>query len=726
MKAPKQSGPEAERRLGTFEGVFIPTLLTILGVMMYLRTGWVVGEVGLAGAWAIIGIASVITMATALSLSSVATNVKLGAGGPYGIIARSLGLEIGGSIGIPLYLSQAVAVAMYVFGMREGWLWIFPAHDPLLVDLGVLGVVVGVSLIGARVAFRVQYLVIAIILLSLVSVFATGWGRQPEITWWRSEMSWSGSHFWMVFAVFFPAVTGVTAGANMSGELARPDRSIPLGTLSAVGIATGIYLVLAYWLSRSTSPEVLRTNLTAVIDGSLFAPLVIAGLLGATLSSAINSFVGAPRILQALAAHRVIPMHRFLAKRTRSGEPRRAMLLTAVVVGAGLLMRDLNAIAPLLTMFFLITYAGLNLVVLLEQRLAVVSFRPRLRLPQIIPLIGLVGSVVAMFVVNPIAGLVATVAVVIVYGVLMRRRLVAPHADVRSGAFRAIAEWAARRSSQLPAAGARSWKVNLLVPVGEVDEVLGDFTLIVDITVPYGSVTLIGITGQGQRLELRRQLVGLGGDFMNLGVHATSSVVEAENFDEGIVHAMQVLRTAFLRPNILMLTPSTGQREAGGLATLLAEARDAEMGAIVVALHPKSTMGRRKQINVWMSDQGPEWNVDTAIARANLNLQVLLSYILTERWHAELNLVTVAAAGEEERARAYLGQLIELARLPSTTGRVIELGSLDEAIDRADRADLNLFGLPSTDPGAFIERAMAVSHATCIFVRDSGEENAFI
>ena len=132
-------------KFGTFTGVFTPTLLTILGVIMYVRLPWVVGNAGLLGAFAVMGLAMGITACTGLSLSSIATNTRLGAGGPYALITRSLGLEVGGSIGVPLYLSRPLSIAMYVFGFREGWLWIFPTHPPLLVDLCVFVVVFGLA-----------------------------------------------------------------------------------------------------------------------------------------------------------------------------------------------------------------------------------------------------------------------------------------------------------------------------------------------------------------------------------------------------------------------------------------------------------------------------------------------------------------------------------------------------------------------------------------------------
>jgi len=122
-------------KFGTFQGVFTPALLTILGVIMYLREGWVVGNAGLLGAIGIISLACIITLFTALSMSSITTNIRIGAGGAFSIISQSLGVEAGGAIGIPLYFSQALAVAMYVFGFREGWNWIFPEHPTLIVDL---------------------------------------------------------------------------------------------------------------------------------------------------------------------------------------------------------------------------------------------------------------------------------------------------------------------------------------------------------------------------------------------------------------------------------------------------------------------------------------------------------------------------------------------------------------------------------------------------------------
>ncbi len=226
------AGTHQMKKFGTFGGVFTPTLLTILGVIMYLRLGWVVGNAGLLGAWIIIIISFLITLTTALSMSSITTNIRIGAGGAYAIISQSLGLEVGGSLGIPLYISQGLAVTMYIFGFREGWLSIFPHHPAFIVDLIVFPVIYGIAYKSADLAIRIQYLIMAIIFASLiVIVMAAYYGSMQFSTVdtlkWGTfqgsvENNFSGTDFWIVFAVFFPAATGIMAGANMSGELKNP------------------------------------------------------------------------------------------------------------------------------------------------------------------------------------------------------------------------------------------------------------------------------------------------------------------------------------------------------------------------------------------------------------------------------------------------------------------------------------------------------------------------
>ena len=286
-------GPVTPVKFGTFAGVFTPTLLTIFGVIMYVRLPWVVGNAGLLGAWAIMAVAMGITVCTGLSLSSIATNTRVGHGGAYAIIQRSLGYEVGGSIGIPLYLTRPLGTAMYIFGFREGWMWIFPGHSALAVDLIIFLVLFGLAYRGADVAFKVQYFIMAIIVLSLLSIGLSPALRTPAqhtIDLFGSypgfpEEGFRGISPWVVFAVFFPATTGILAGTNMSGDLKDPRRSIATGTLWALAVSTVVYFALAWAAARMAPPEELQRNYNFLIDQAFWPPIVLAGLLGATFSS---------------------------------------------------------------------------------------------------------------------------------------------------------------------------------------------------------------------------------------------------------------------------------------------------------------------------------------------------------------------------------------------------------------------------------------------------------
>ena len=177
------------------------------------------------------------------------------------------------------------------------------------------------------------------IILSLISIFSS------SITWettgtWQDWGDFPNTNFWGVFAVFFPATTGIMSGVNMSGELKNSRKNIPIGTLSAIGLSTIVYIILCWWVARAASPQELINNYTILIEKSRWQPLVLMGLLAATFSASLSSLVSAPRILMALAKDGVIPWGNSLAKLSKNGEPRRALLVSATLVLLALLLRD--------------------------------------------------------------------------------------------------------------------------------------------------------------------------------------------------------------------------------------------------------------------------------------------------------------------------------------------------------------------------------------------------
>ena len=714
----RESGEGA--RFGTFQGVFCPTLLTILGVIMFLRLGWVVGHAGLLGAWSIILLASAITLCTALSISTVTTNIRIGSGGAFSIISQSLGLEVGGAVGTPLYLCQALAVAMYIFGFRAGWLNLFPAHSPLAVDLCTFACLLLISLLSADVAFKVQYLLLAILAGSLVSILAT-LGTAPTLSpqWFSANTSEGG--YWGLFAVFFPAVTGIMAGLNMSGELKDPRRSIPRGTLWAIAVSTLIYMGLALWCAVTVAPEELIGNYMVMLERAMWPWAVTAGLLGATFSSGLSSLVGAPRILQALGEHNVVPGGKWLAHKTSRGEPRNAVLLTGAIVLGALFLRDLNVIASLLTMFFLIAYGTLNLVTLIEQKLALSSFRPLLKIHHAIPFLGALGCLFAMLVVNPISSVVALVLVASFYGMLLGRNLRTPQGDVRSGMFVSVAEWAAKKVAHLPGSQ-RAWRPSLLVPVSSVSELRGEFAFLKALAYPQGTLKLVGVAADGPpREEMEQHLPELASAFQQSGVYTAWTILQGESFTDPVITAMQALGGAFFKPNILFLAlPPTGKQDPE-LQRLVSSARSCGLGVLLLWEHPRSHLGCSQAINVWVRDQTPEWNLSMDLG--NKDMTLLTAYLLNTAWQGKIRLLSsIADESQRTAATAYLEQLLELARLPEVEVEVL-VGQFPETLAQAPSADLNLFGFGDPVSLAFVRRIVGALDTTCVFARDSGSEN---
>ncbi len=729
----RQSNSRKPKLYGTFEGVFKPTLLTILGAIMYLRVGWVVGNAGLLGGRLVILAAVSITFATGLSLSSIASNTRLEAGGPYAMIAKALGLEVGGAIGIPLFLCQTFAVAMYVFGFREGWLSIFPSHSALVVDLMVFGLVLAIALISAGLAFRIQYLVMVSIAISLISIFASNhfWESQQTLTLLRDfpsspETEFKRISFWRVFAVFFPAVTGIMSGVNMSGELQNSRRNIPRGTLSAIGVSSVVYLALCWWVARVGSTEELVSNYTIAIDKALWQPAVLAGLLAATFAAALSSLVGAPRILIALARDEVIPAGRWIEKLSVSGEPRRATLLSSLFVLGALMVRDLNAIAPLITMFFLITYAALNLVVLLESRLGLMNFRPTFKIPQIIPLYGFSSCLFAMLVIDPRFSFIATIVVLFIYFQLTKR----PDnprttGDVRSGIFEAIAQWAAKKTIEIDVNNLRAWRPTLLVPVEHWSQLLGEFRLLLDICQPEGSIQLLGLAKEGTVTDFSLRLKNLAAAFRRQGIFTTFSILKISSWVEGISVVLQSSQSTFFRPNILFLKVPEQPTDWLQMQPLLAEAQRLEIGIMLFGLHNSAGMGRVEVINVWLTPQISDIPFSAKLQQGNLNLTMLMALRLHRSWQGSLHLITVVATTEDVKvAQQYIAELRDLSRVPNHAKTFVLVGEFEDCIAQAPQSDMDFIGLSQEPNFDFIRRAIELTGSSCLFFRDSGNESA--
>lgn len=715
---------DTHKKLGTFDGVFTPTILTILGVILFLRLGWVVGNVGFFGALVIILLAHVATISTGLAMSSMATNVKIGSGGFYSILSRSLGLEIGGAIGIPLYLSQALSTALYIVGFTEVFNTFFDV-DPNIVSSVTLLVLVSLSFIGAQAAIKIQYVIMIVIAISLGSFFLGKPVDHIDNMITNVAQHASTESFWVVFAIFFPAVTGISAGASMSGDLKDPRKNLPFGIMYAIGLGLIIYIAAAYWFSITAPQHELIENTFIMKDISLWGNAIVAGVVGATLSSAIGCILAAPRVLMALGEDRVLPLSRFWSFRSKNGEPVYSLLLTAVIVWVSILLGDLNTIAPLLTMFFLITYGMINIAVFIEKSLGITSFRPSFNIPQIIPFIGGLWCFLIMFLINPVFATVAIVIIGIVYIIQIKRELSAPWGDVRAAIFNAIAEWAAKTAATLPQT-AKTWKPNLLIPVENPKMWTSIIGFVKDIVYPKGSIRVFSVKLVDQcndqvlnngvqclsKDEIHEQLDELTSSIKKEGIFTSTTVIEGSNFLEVINIITQVTRGMHLSPNIIFLTMSSDRSKASNLNQMVELSKHSRLGIIILGLHPKTGFGRREKVNLWLRDKSP-----------NQNLAILMAVEIQRQW-GDVRLVRVTNSEEKiEEEKEDLKRIVEEGRMPTRTELVVLVGSFKDATQKAPIADLNIFGMSEMMQVDDLHNIVNMMDTSCLFAMDSGNEN---
>jgi amino acid transporter len=698
-------------KLSTFGGVFTPDVLTILGVIMYLRLGWVVGNAGLLGAILIILLAKVITIATGLSMSSITTNIKIGVGGAYSIISKSLGLEAGGSIGIPFYISQALSSALYIAGFTEGWLLLFPEHSVALISITTWLILLTISYISTLFAIRIQYFILAVISLSLISVFLAPSDFASSI---NLIGNFEDADFWHVFAVFFPAVTGIMAGANLSGDLENPRKAIPQGTLSAIFVTMVIYIGLAYILSTIASPEALRANQMIMVEKARWGFLVIVGILAATFSSALGGMVGAPRIIEALAETKTIPFTKFFTSKSKSGEPRNAIIFTGLVILIPLMLGDFNALATLITMFFLVTYGILNLVVYIQQSMQLISFRPTFKIPRFVPLIGFTGSMFIMFLINPVFGIIAILTVVGIYVYLTRQGLKSNWGDIRGGMFLAIAEKASHIASKFPKHQI-VWKPDILLPIENPIEWSGPLLFIRNITFPAGSIFAFSVKDKNIA-DGDKALKELLKPIYDEDVLVNSTVIEEHDFIHGAKIVIQTLRGGSFRPNTLFLTIGSDSRKDNNIATLVNIATNNELSVLILRQHPQVAFGMQKDINIWLRDKSPNWHLTILIA---LQLQL--------NWGGKINLVTVADS-EKDKKRLYnfLNHLSNRTRLPSMSEFHVIVGDYKSALKNAPRAGINIMGIGGEIPFELMRETTELTKSSCLFVKDSGNVSAIV
>jgi len=707
-------------QFGTFGGVFTPSILTIFGVIMFMRAGYVVGAAGVGGALLILCISNAITFLTALSISAIATNTRMRGGGAYFMISRVLGPEFGGAIGLALFLAQALSVPFYILGFVEALVRTFPALEPhfFALTLSSAGVLFVVTIVGARWAIRVQFVILGLLVLAIATFLG---GAALHFRTDTLRANWAAApdtSFWFIFAIYFPAVTGIMAGVNMSGDLRDPDRSIPRGTLAAIGVGFVVYALQIVLCGGAQTREGLiqgpyRTLLDRALGGMSF--LVVGGVFAATLSSAIGSFLGAPRVLQALARDGIFRALRPFAAGARKGdEPRRALALTMAITllvlwyaGSGAGGGALNVIAAVVSMFFLYTYGMTNLAAFVESFGLNPSFRPRFRwFHWTAALGGAAGCGFAAVLINPGAAAVAMAVVAALYWSVRRRMLEAAFGDARRGFYYSRLRGNLLRLSQL-APHPKNWRPTVLALTGNpaTRPALAAFAQWLECG--RGIVTLAQIlVGDFEGLSNRRKtaLARLEAFVRENRLAAFPEVLVARDFDEGLTTLLQAHSLGPVKPNLVMFGCPRDPERFAPFSHHLRVAHHLGMSLIVVADHGLPPPGEPTRIDVW-------WR-----GRENGSLLLILAHLLTRNWEwarADIRLLRVveSEAGRGPAAQALRG-MVAAGRIEAEVEVVVSREPFATVLRRhsAD-AGLVLLGFRVADAGAGRPLVLGPRHA---------------
>ncbi|MDX1623143.1 MAG: amino acid permease [Gemmatimonadota bacterium] len=686
--------------LGTFGGVFTPSILTILGVIMYLRFGWVVGNVGLLGALLVVTLSTVITFLTGLSISAISTDQRVRIGGAYYMISRSLGLEPGGAIGIPLYFAQGLSVALYTVGFAESVVGVFPQLDQRWVGIATTILVAIIALVSARAAIRTQYFIMAAIAISLLSLAFGSPIEQTDIEMWGAADRYA-EPFWTVFAVFFPAVTGIMAGVNMSGDLENPGRAIPRGTLWAIGVGYVIYMLLPIVLAGRADARTLIEDPLVMRRIAWWGDAILLGVWGATLSSAVGSILGAPRVLQALARDGVLPGPLRILGRGSGPEdtPRIGTAVTLALALAAVWLGNLNVIAPILTMFFLTTYGVLNIAAGVEKFLGSPSFRPKFDVHWSLSLLGAVGCIAVMLLVNWVATVVAAVFVVAIFVWLERRGLEAAWGDVRRGIWMAITRSGLlrlRAPSESP--GPKNWRPHILVLSGAPTRRWHLIDLASSIAHNKALVTVATVLPGDQPAGRRQTLSANIHDYIaKRGVQALVRVISAPSHFDGAERLVEAYGLGALVPNTVLLGTNEETELRERYCEMIAHFHQARRNVLIVREDPERGFGERRRIDVWWGG-----------LRGNGGLMMILAWLLRTSlsWQgAEVRLkMVVADEAAADDAQANLERIVEFTRTVATPEVLSADGRGFEEILVEESADADLVLLGIGEPGdAFVD-----------------------
>lgn len=690
--------------------VFLTAISTILGAVMFLRFGYAVGSVGFLGTVVIILIGHFVTIPTSMAIAEIATNQKVEGGGEYYIISRSFGINIGAAIGVALYLSQAISVAFYIIAFAE-------AFDPLIVFIkDNLGFVIsdkrfisipGVILLGilmltkgADLGMKALYVVVFILFTSLLFFFLGGSDvtNNPGFTDLNKTVN-NPENFFIVFAIIFPAFTGMTAGVGLSGDLKDPKKSIPWGTLSATIMGMVVYVFIAYKLAVSANPDDLVNDQLVMSQIAVWGPIIPIGLASATISSALGSIMVAPRTLQALASDKIFPWPRFniflaLGKKPNN-EPINATIITVIIALFFVSLGNINTVARVISMFFMVTYGAICAISFLQHFAADPSYRPAFKSKWYISLLGAVMCIYLMFKMDAAYAFISLLIMVLMYiGITSFRNDKEGMANIFQGViFQLIRQ--IQVFIQKAEKDAVNWRPSVISISGDYFERPAAFELMKWISHRYGFGTYLHYikgyyskeTNELSKAELSRLI--RAADLSESNVYVDTLV--SPSYTTAVAQALQLPSISGKDINMMLFEYSKSHPEE--LDEILENyplVKASGYDTVILGSCEKS-FGVKREIHIWVRTTD----------FYNANLMILLSYVILghPEWkRAEIKIFALLPQKDLPEQRAELLKLIKTGRLPISVNnvRLIEKSdNLDtkEVINQQSKdADLTVVG----------------------------------
>jgi amino acid transporter len=669
--------------------VFMTTISTILGAILFLRFGYAVGNHGFLGALLIILIGHIVTFPTAMAVAEIATNQKVQGGGAYFIISRSFGLNIGAAIGIALFFSQAISVSFYIIAFAEAsdpvMNWLHNTYNVPIVDkrwVSIPSMIILSILIltrGANMGMKALYVVVAILFTSII-FFLMGKPVEGVPEFNLTAKIAHPDNFFFVFTIIFPAFTGLAAGLGLSGDLKNPSKSIPTGTLWATIVGFFVYIIVAYKLAISASPEELANDQLIMQRIAIWGPIIPIGLAAASLSSALGSIMVAPRTLQAIGYDDIFPsnfINRWFSRgKKESNEPVNASVITIVIAFFFIAIGDINFVAQIISMFFMVTYGAICLISFLEHFAADPSYRPTFKSKWYLSLIGGVFSIWLMFKMNAPYAIFSMVIMSLIYVMVTSFR---KEKKGLEKLFRGVI-FQLSRQIQIFAQRAdkedldKNWRPFAICVTQDTFIRRSAFDMLRWISYKYGFGTYIhyikGVLSEKSNRESKEILKRL----INLSVGSKNRVyldtIISPSYTSAIAQVIQLSGISGKGNNMILFEFSSNHPE-GINEALKTHNLLQSTGFDICVLHTSyKGFGYKQQIHIWITSSDYD----------NANLMILLGYIILGHPEWKKGILKIYAlynSQDLERKRKDLLELIKSGRIPISPSN-INLISMDE------------------------------------------------